>query len=167
MKPTRLIAPYVPNSIKLTSSAITGLALVLAIAWFHPLEQIQAESPDNALLVQVEASQGFAAPGNSLPANFLVVVTDPSGAPMTHLEQADFVITNQFKLPGQVCGFSNNIVSFVNVLNGAYRIQVDLVVPGCVWVEGDYLAHVAVTDGLKRGQAPATLSVKCPVVCAR
>lgn len=167
MRLTKLIAPFVPNSTRLFGAVITGLALVLTIAWLHPPKQAQADSPDNALLVQVEASQGFAAPGNSLPANFLVVVTDPSGAPVTHLDQTDFSISNQFKLPGQTCGFSNNIVSFVNVLNGAYRIQVALVLPGCTWVEGDYLAHVAVTDGVRRGQSPSTLSVKCPVTCAR
>ena len=167
MKPPKLIAPFVENSIKLSCAVITGLALVLTIAWVHPSNQVQADTPDNALTVQVQASQGFAAPGNSLPANLLVVVSDHSGAPMTHLDQTDFAISNQFKLPGQTCGFSNNIVSFVNVLNGAYRIQVDLVLPGCTWVEGDYLAYVAVTDGLSRGQAPCTLSVKCPVICAR
>src|SRR5919201_194325 len=71
-------------------------------------------------------------------ANFLVVVTDVTGAPVITLSQANFFIGNQFSLPGQVCGFSNNIVSFVNVGNGAYRIQVGLAVniPGCHWVEG-------------------------------
>ena len=167
MKPTKLIPSFVPNSIKPASVVITALALVLTIAWFNPPKQVQAQSSSNALTVQVEASQGFAAPGNSLPANFLVVVTDGGGLPVTNLVQSDFFISNQFKLPGQTCGFSNNIVSFDNVLNGAYRIQVDLVLPGCTWVEGDYLAHVAVTDGIRRGQAPATLSVKCPQRCTR
>jgi hypothetical protein len=168
MRPTRPITPFVPNRIKLSSAVITGLALVLTIALVHPSNQVQAQTLANALTVQVEASQGFAAPGNSLPANFLVVVSDSSGAPVTSLDQSDFSISNQFKLPGQTCGFSNNIVSFVNVLNGAYRIQVDLVLalPGCTWVEGDYLTLVAVTDGVRRGQAPTTLSVKCPNVCS-
>jgi hypothetical protein len=157
---TKASTKFVPNSIKLTSAVITGLALVLTITWLQPPKQVQADSPNHALTVQVEASQGFAAPGNSLPANFLVVVTDRSGAPVTDLAQTDFSITNQFGLPGQTCGFSNNIVSFVNVLNGAYRIQVDLVLPGCTWVAGDYLAQVAVTAGIRRGQVPATLSVK-------
>ena len=167
MRPTRLIAPFVQNGIKWSSAAITALALVLTIAWLHTSNQVHAQTSSNALTVQVEASQGFAAPGNSLPANFLVVVSDTSGAPITNLDQSDFSISNQFKLPGQICGFSNNIVSFANVLNGAYRIQVDLVLPGCTWVEGDYLAHVAVTDGIRRGQAPARLSVNCPGRCVR
>jgi hypothetical protein len=160
MKLTKQVASFVINNIKLSSAVTIGLLLVLSTAWLYSTKQVQADSPDNALLVRVEASQGFAAPGNSLPANFLVVVTDRRGAPVTDLNQADFAVINQFGLPGQACGFSNNIVSFDNVLNGAYRIQVDLVLPGCTWVEGDYLAQVAVTNGVRRGQEPATLSVK-------
>lgn len=160
MRSTKLIAQVVPKSTKLFSGLIIGLALALAIAVFYPLDQVEAVSLNQKLIVQVEASQGFAAPGNSLPANLLVVVTDRSGAPVTNLDQTDFSISNQFGLPGQTCGFSNNIVSFDNVMNGAYRIQVDLVLPGCTWVAGDYLAHVAVTHGMRRGQAPTTLSVK-------
>jgi hypothetical protein len=167
MGSTKVIAPGVSRSTKLFSALIVGLALALAIAAFHPIEQVEAVSLNHKLIVQVEASQGFAAPGNSLPANLLVVVTDRNGAPVTNLDQTDFSISNQFGLPGQTCGFSNNIVSFDNVLNGAYRIQVDLILPGCTWVEGDYLAHVAVTNGMRRGQAPTALSVKCPLRCAR
>ena len=167
MQQTKPIARFAPNSIKLLWALIISLALVLTITWLHPPNQVQADSPNQAVLVQVEASQGFAAPGNSLPANFLVVVTDRSGAPVTNLDQMDFMISNQFALPGQSCGFSNNIVSFVNVLNGASRIEVDLALPGCTWVEGDYLAQVAISDGTRRGQAPATLSVRCPARCAR
>jgi hypothetical protein len=166
MKLTKPIATFVLNNIKLAAVTI-GLLLVLTTAWLHSTKDVQADSPNNALSVQVETSQGFAAPGNSLPANFLVVVTDARGNPVTNLDQTDFFISNQFGLPGQTCGFSNNIVSFDNVLNGAYRIQVDLVLPGCTWVEGDYLAHVAITNGIRRGQAPATLSVKCPTQCVR
>jgi hypothetical protein len=168
MKSTKRIAPFVLNSIKLFSALVIGAALVLAIAWSHPLNPAQAQSGSNALIVQVEASQGFAAPGNHLPANFLVVVSDSSGAPVPNLDQTDFFISNQLGLPGQICGFSGNIVSFVSVGSGAYRIQVDLAaLPGCIWVDGDYLANVAVLDGMKFGQAPATLSIQCPRRCPR
>lgn len=165
MRQTKLLTPSLSHGIKLSLAVVAGLLLVLIVARFKTPEPVRAAAPD-ALIVQVEASQGFASPGNSLPANFLVVVTDASGAPVTSLVQSDFIITNQFGLPGQTCGFSNNIVSFTNVLNGAYRIQVDLVLKTCNWVEGDYLAHVTVTDGARRGQAPALLSVKCRLLCA-
>jgi hypothetical protein len=167
MKLTKRFTASILNPLWLCALFVIGLALISTFNSLNSPLSVQADLGDNGLRVQVAASQGFASPGNSLPANILVVVTDASGAPVSNLVQTDFFISNQFSLPGQTCGFSNNIVSFTNVLNGAYRIQVDLVLPGCTWVEGDYLAHVAVTQGLRRGQAPATLSVKCPVRCVR
>jgi len=116
-----------------------------------------------ALFVQVEAGQGHAAPGNRNPANFLVVVTDcKTGYPITNLQQENFTIINHFSIPGQQCGFSNNITFFNNVGTGAYHITVGLPakMPNCNWVRGDYLAQVMVTSGTMRGQGTATLSIK-------
>ena len=120
--------------------------------------------------VSVAASQGAAAPGNDEPANFLVVLADKTGAPVTHFDQGNFTVINQFSLPGQLCGFSNNIVGFNNVGTGAYQIQVGLGDVGffCPWVAGDYLAQIIVNGETApgstpavtlRGQAAATLSV--------
>ena len=113
-----------------------------------------------ALNVQVQAAQGFAAPGNMQPANFLVIVTDhDTGAAVTNLAQSNFGVINHFSVPGATCGFSNNITSFNNVGTGAYHIQVAPV--SCVWVQADYLAQVIIVgDPLRRGQAPATLSIR-------
>lgn len=122
---------------------------------------VQAGDP-TGLVVQAQAAKGAAAPGNDEPADFLVLVTRPtSGAAVVGLVQSNFGITNHFGVPGQACGFSNNIVSFVDVGTGAYRIQVAL---GCgTWVTGDNLAQVSVTSvapgGPRRGQAAATLRV--------
>jgi hypothetical protein len=118
---------------------------------------------NTALFVQVEAAQGDAAPGNRAPANFLVVVTEcQSGAPITNLGQSDFTVINHFQVPGQPCGFSNNIVTFNNVGTGAYHIQVGLStnIPDCTWVQGDHLAQVMVTSGSQKGQGTATLTIK-------
>ncbi|UCH92098.1 MAG: hypothetical protein JSV88_17605 [Candidatus Aminicenantes bacterium] len=117
----------------------------------------------NALFVQVEAAQGSAAPGNRAPANFLVVVTEcQSGAPVTNLVQSNFDVINHFSVPGQKCGFTNNITAFKNVGTGAYRIQVELSgnIPDCTWVKGDSLTQVIVSSGVKKGQGTATLSIK-------
>jgi hypothetical protein len=115
--------------------------------------------PSVAVFVQAEAGQGFAAPHNSLPANFLVVVTDPeTGEAVTTLTQKNFTIINHFSIPGQTCGFSNNITSFNNVGTGAYQIQVKP--KGCDWVQGDYLAQIMVSAKGKNGQATATLSIR-------
>jgi hypothetical protein len=145
------------NLIKKTRllAAVIALALVLTCGWARPTD---AATP-NALNVQAQAAQGFAAPGNSAPANFLIVVTDENGAAVTNLTQEDFTIVNHFSIPGQTCGFSNNIVTFNNVGNGAYHIQVDLVHRACTWVKGDYLAQVMVADGARRGQAAVKFSV--------
>lgn len=127
-----------------------------------------AVAPKEELDVQAQASQGFAAPGNTQPANFLVIVTDRSGTPVTGLTQSDFQIIDHLTLPGQVCGFgSNNITFFEDKFTGAYQIQVSLntSVPGCHWVAGDYLTQVTVLDGARRGQAATTLSVKCQQSC--
>jgi hypothetical protein len=111
------------------------------------------------LYVQAQAAQGFAAPGNSQPADFLILVTDPeTGASVTGLVQSNFSVIQHFSVPGAVCGFSNNITSFVDVGTGAYQIQV---APStCSWVRGDYLAQVRVSDLQRRGQAAATLSIR-------
>ncbi|HST23756.1 MAG TPA: hypothetical protein VLR90_21790 [Blastocatellia bacterium] len=113
----------------------------------------------SALFVQAEAGQGFAAPHNNQPANFLIVVTDPvTGEAVTNLAQKNFTIINHFSIPGQVCGFSNSISSFNNVGTGAYQIQVKP--KGCNWVAGDYLAQIIVSAKGVNGQATATLSIK-------
>jgi len=138
---------------------IAVLALIAGIE--GSLQPVRAGPNKGAVLVQAQAAQGRAEPGNSQPANFLVVVTDPdTGAGVTDLVQADFQIINHFLITGQTCGFSNNIVSFVNVGTGSYQIRVGLTVPGCTWVAGDYLAQDIVTHGSEAGQAAATLSVE-------
>jgi hypothetical protein len=72
-----------------------------------------------AVVVQAEAAAGFAAAGNSSPADVLVLVTDRvAGTAITDLAKTDFVVINHFSRPGQTCGFSNNIVTFNNVGTG-------------------------------------------------
>jgi hypothetical protein len=139
-----------------------SIFLIGLIAAVMQLQQKTSANPkETALLVQAQAAQGRAEPGNSQPANFLVLVTDPeTGAAVTDLVEANFQIINHFLITGQTCGFSNNIVGFVNVGTGAYQIRVGLVVPGCTWVAGDYLAQVMVTRGADAGQAAALLSVE-------
>src|SRR5262245_50672076 len=136
---------------------VLALAIILSLGCGQLITSAHAAYSPLALTVQSQASQGFAAPGNLLPANFLVVVTDENGAPVTNLIKSDFTIINHFALPGQICGFSNQIVTFNNTGTGAYHIQVRN--PGCVWVKGDYLAQVIVSQGARNGQTAVTLSV--------
>ena len=145
----------VTNQTRLLKAIIT-FALVLACGLGQSIKAAVTPAPLN---VQAQAAQGFAAPGNAAPANFLVVVTDENGAAVTNLTQADFTVINHFGIPGQVCGFSNQIVTFNNVGTGAYHIQVALVNRGCTWVKGDYLAQVIVANGVGHGQAAVKLSV--------
>jgi hypothetical protein len=117
------------------------------------------------LSVQAYAAQGFAAPGNNQAANFLVIVTNPqTGAAVTNLIQSNFTIINHFGIPGQVCGFSNGVVSFHNIGTGAYQIQVKVhnVNPSvtCTWIKGDYLGQVMVTSAEASGQTPVKLSIQ-------
>lgn len=113
----------------------------------------------SALFVQAEAGQGFAAPHNNQPANFLVVVTNPTtGEAVIDLVQKNFIVVNHFSIPGQTCGFSNNITAFNNVLNGAYHIQVKP--KNCNWVSGLYLAQIIVAAKGRNGQATAALLIK-------
>ena len=158
-----------PRRANVALLALTMAVGLLALSQSGGTRTASANSPNDALNVQVQASQGFAAPGNTQPANFLVLVTDRTGTPVVSLTQSDFQVVDHFSLPGQTCGFgSNNIVSFVNTNTGAYQIQVGLNtnVPGCHWVEGDYLSQVIVINGTMRGQGAATLSVKCPQRCS-
>ena len=170
------------HNFKRSLVALLGLLLLIGgLAAITPFKSYGKQSPDatttatqnmlvvdpstnaaqtsSALLVQAEAGQGSAAPGNNLPAKFLVVVTDPvTGEAVTNLTQSTFQIINHFSLPGQTCGFSNNITSFVNVGTGAYRIHVRP--GGCNWVAGDYLAQIIVGGSARKGQAAATLSIE-------
>ena len=140
---------------------VTILAVGMFVALLHVAQTSSADPKKGALLVQAQAAQGRADVGNSEPANFLVIVTDPdTGAGVTDLVEADFVIINHFSITGQTCGFSNNIVSFGNIGTGAYQIRVGLTVAGCTWVAGDYLAQVMVARGSEAGQAAVTLSVE-------
>ena len=140
---------------------VTVLAIVMLTALMHLAQKSSADPKKGALLVQAQSAQGAAAPGNSLPANFLVLVTDPdTGAAVADLAETNFSIINHFSIPGQTCGFSNNIVQFANIGTGAYQIRVGLVVPGCTWVAGDYLAQVSVARETDAGQAAALLSVE-------
>ena len=119
-----------------------------------------------ALQVQVKAAQGAAAPGNNANADILVLVTDPaSGAGVASLAQGNFTVVEQFGVPGQTCGFSNNVTSFVNVGTGAYRLTVathsaNPPAGGCKWTGGDHLGQVMVHAPLGQGQAPFLLSVR-------
>jgi hypothetical protein len=115
--------------------------------------------------VQSVAARGSAAAGNNNNANILVLVTNPTtGAAVTTLTQTDFTVVDHFALPGQSCGFSNNITSFNNVGTGAYQITVTThsTTPpagGCKWVAGDYLGQVIVTTPALEGQAAFVLSI--------
>ena len=118
-----------------------------------------------AVKVQAVAAKGSAAPGNNSNANILVLVTDhTTGAGVTSLTQSNFTVIDHFSLPGQSCGFSNNITSFNNVGTGAYQLTVathSTTPPagGCKWVAGNYLGQVIVKSSSVAGQAAFLLSV--------
>jgi hypothetical protein len=119
-----------------------------------------------AATVQAVAASGAASAGNNANADILVLVTDTStGAGITNLKQADFAVIDHFGLPGQLCGFSNNITSFNNVGTGAYQITVaghstKPPAGGCKWIAGDYLGQIIVDAGTVKGQAAFLLSIK-------
>jgi hypothetical protein len=109
-------------------------------------------------VVEAEASQNQAAPGNGEPALILVVVTDGrTGAAITNLTQSSFSVVFHASVPGSSCSFTNRIVGFGNVGTGAYQIAIgggdD---PDCTWAAGDYLGQVR----LMRGQAVFKLSIR-------
>ena len=125
-----------------------------------------ATTKTTAGIVQAVAAQGAAAPGNNANANLLLLVTDPnSGAAVTTLTQTDITVVDHFSLPGQTCGFSNNITGFNNVGTGAYQISLathSTTPPegGCKWIAGDYLGQVIVATAAVNGQAAFHLSVR-------
>ena len=121
--------------------------------------------PTTSVNVQAVAAKGSAAPGNNANADILVLVSDPkTGAGVSTLVQADFTVADQFGVPGQTCGFSSNITSFVNTGTGAYRITVathSASPPpgGCKWVAGHYLGQVNVKTASVLGQAAFLLLI--------
>jgi hypothetical protein len=129
------------------------------------LASVLGGSQAYALSVKAAASNGDALAGNNANANILVVVTNlATGAAITTLTKTDFTVIDHFALPGQLCGFSNNVTTFNNVGTGAYQLQVQThsTTPppgGCKWVKGDYLGQVIVKAPGEAGQAPFTLSI--------
>jgi hypothetical protein len=115
--------------------------------------------------VQAVAARGSAARDNNANADILVLVTEANtGSPVTSLTQTDFTVVDHFTVPGQICGFSNNITGFNNVMTGAYHITVathstNPPAGGCKWVSGDYLGQVIVKTAAVEGQAPFVLSI--------
>lgn len=138
--------------------AIAVVCAVVGVAYSARPAAASPPPPADPVTVQAVASQGNALAGNNLSANFLVVVTDATGAPVNNLVQADFGVINHYLLPGQACGFSNNITFFSNAGTGAYRIRVALA--ACNWVAGDYLAQIRVLSGVRQGQTAVTLSIQ-------
>ena len=137
----------------MTAAAVASVFLVVVTA--------PADSVTNgpvAVVVQAQAAAGSAAPGNSSPADILVLVTDRvTGSAITDLAKSRFAVINHFSHPGQTCGFSNNVVTFNNVGTGAYHLQV--APASCTWAAGDFLLQVIVSSGVRHGQAAAKLSV--------
>ena len=150
------------TSMKTTFLLVMGIALAFAISVGAQQDQDLNAPPaerHRALDVQVKAAQGYARPGNTLPANFLLVITDPeTGAAITNLTQSNFQVISHGSMPGQDCDFTNNILAFGDEGDGAYLIKV---VPRfCVWIQGDYMAQVMVRVQQRQGQAAVTLSVR-------
>jgi len=149
---------------RLSTSLLTIVAIALIVIFAC---DAQSESPTGAV-VQAMAAQGSAAPSNNDDANILVLVTNPTtGAGITGLTKSDFFVVNQFQVPGQKCGFSNQITDFIDVGTGAYRIQVkthstEPPARGCYWVAGDYLGQIIVQASTVKGQAAFLLSIKNP-----
>jgi len=136
--------------------------LTLASVGFVCCSTEQAE----AATVQAVAATGAASAGNNANTDILVIVTDTNtGAGITTLKQSDFIVIDQFGLPGQFCGFSNYITSFNNVGTGAYQITVAThstkpPAGGCKWIAGDHLGQVIVDTGSVKGQTAFLLSIK-------
>src|ERR1700687_5022020 len=80
------------------------------------------------LTVTAVMSQAAATVGTRGHANMIVsVVNQSNGNPITNLVKTNFFVSDQMSLPGQTCGFTNQVASFVNVGNGIY--QFTLVLP--------------------------------------
>lgn len=129
------------------------------------LTSVLGVSVAQALTVQAKASNGGALAGNNANANVLVLVTNTeTGVPVTTLTKPDFALVDHFALPGQLCGFSNNITGFNNVGTGAYQVTIAThsVSPppgGCKWVRGTYLGQVVVKVPTETGQGAFALAI--------
>src|SRR5688572_25100270 len=85
-------------------------------------DQSDEKTKKTPLMVQVSATQGDAAEGNSEPANFLVVVTEArTGVRVRDLTKSDFQIISHFSSQKN-CGLSKELSGFVYAGKGAYRI---------------------------------------------
>ncbi|SPF49333.1 exported hypothetical protein [Candidatus Sulfopaludibacter sp. SbA4] len=119
-----------------------------------------AASAAGVVRVQAVMSQGTAlAETGSGQAFLLVEVNDPAtGAAVTGLP---LQVSDQMSLPGQACGFTNQIAGFAETGDGAYEIKIGLPegVPNCAWIKGVYLAGVHVT-GNGEGRTIASLTIR-------
>jgi len=140
----------------ITAATVAAIASVSLVVVTAPADSVT--NGQVGVVVQAQAAAGSAAPGNSSPADILVLVTDRvTGAAVTDLGKSSFVVINHFSHPGQACGFSNNVVTFNNVGTGAYQLQV--APASCAWTAGDFLLQVIVSSGARHGQAAAKLTI--------
>jgi hypothetical protein len=114
------------------------------------------------LTVTAAMSQAAATVGTRGHANMIVsVVNQNNGNPITNLVRADFFVSDQMSLPGQTCGFSNQVASFVNVGNGIYQFTLGLPDLGqCGWVKGTYLAGIQVFTSSQHGLTVSKLVIE-------
>ncbi len=156
---------------KTLTMAMVSMILVPAISYAQsPLPMDQADTTvkakrtkNKALTVHVVADAGNAIAGNTEAAHLLVVVTNTNtGKPIEDLTKDDFSVTDHFLINGQNCHFTKQINDMEYAGNGAYKVKVLLGSnkSPCAWTAGEYLIQIAVEQGVRRGQAVTTLSIK-------
>jgi hypothetical protein len=114
------------------------------------------------LTVTAVMSQAAAAVGTRGHANMIVsVVGLNNGNPVTTLVKTDFFVSDQMSLPGQTCGFSNEVATFANIGNGIYQFTLTLPDLGqCGWVKGTYLAGIQVSASAGHGLTVSKLVIE-------
>lgn len=142
----------------LARAAVAAVLLLSA----GPQSKAFAAAP-GPVTVKAVATRGAGLPGNALPANLLVLVSDKNtGTPIAGLVAADFTLISHMSTPPALCGFSGGIVSVSSPFPGAYQIvfrpRTDLV-PACTWVSQEHLGQIRVANAAVFGTDSFSLRI--------
>ena len=128
------------------------LPVVLLVAMLMSTVSIAAAG--ELLIVSAQSEDTIAAPGNSQSNYIVVSVTAADGTPLLGLTAANFRVDPVIVGPG---GSLVNITNYnPGRLPGFYVLQV-VPINNMTWKAGVYIFAVSVTQGVKRGQALASV----------
>jgi hypothetical protein len=120
------------------------------------MSTVSVAAAGELLIVSALSEDSIAAPGNRQPNYIVVSATTADGTPLTGLTAANFSVDPMVVAPGGALVTITDVRS--GRLPGFYLLQT-VPVGTQTWKAGVYLFAVSVTQGVKHGQALASVTM--------